>query len=68
MKPLHSTAREIGRLAEHRYTLRIRYSKADFFCEGQEKRSENAEKAGSMKTVTKNKIQERFSGQFNMFL
>jgi hypothetical protein len=68
MKSLNSKVKEIGTQAEHRHRLRIRYSKADFFCEGQEKRPENTGKASRMKTVTKNKKQERFSGHFNMFL
>ncbi|MDR1103223.1 MAG: hypothetical protein LBL42_05650 [Tannerella sp.] len=45
--------------------LRIRYSKTDFFCEWQEKHPENTE---CMDTETKSEINERFSGQFNIFL
>jgi hypothetical protein len=68
MKTFNSTAREIGARPKHGHTLYIRYSKTDFFCEGQEKRSESTEKVSSKKTVPKSKIHERFFGHFNMFL
>ncbi|MDR1103421.1 MAG: hypothetical protein LBL42_06645 [Tannerella sp.] len=63
----YRTAREI-RVQKQGQALRIRYSKTDFFSEGQEKQSEDTEKAGSMDTETKSEINGRFSGQFNIFL
>ncbi|MDR2042593.1 MAG: hypothetical protein LBP98_09820 [Tannerella sp.] len=68
MKPLDTTASEIGKRSKHKHTLFIRYSKAEFFCEGQEKRLEHTGKANSLETVAKGKRQDRFSGHFNMFL
>ncbi|MDR1455106.1 MAG: hypothetical protein LBJ01_05590 [Tannerella sp.] len=69
MKAFNSTERETGVRARHDLVLHSHYSKADFFCEGQEKCVENTERAGIMKTKTKTaKQEERFSGHFNMFL
>ncbi|MDR2763436.1 MAG: hypothetical protein LBB90_00215 [Tannerella sp.] len=68
MKSCNSTAKEIGVQAKHGHVLHIPYSKDDFFCEGQEKRSEHTEKADKRKIETKSKIHERFSGHFNIFL
>jgi hypothetical protein len=68
MDAFNSTAKEIGTRAMHGHVSHIRYSKADFFCEGQEKGSEHKEPAGDRKKGTKSKRHERFSGHFNVFL
>jgi hypothetical protein len=54
------------RSADNRNALNIRYSKTDFFYEGQELRSNEA-KEHNGKTGTKSKAHDRFFGHFNTF-
>jgi hypothetical protein len=56
-----------GVTAEDKDELEVRYSRTDFFCEGQEFQLESDAKAVNGKTAPKLKNRDLFFGHFNTF-